>query len=161
MVAFLVFAIGCSLFGSRSEKPLKPFEIVSLRSLESKTYDLGNGLRRLVIQEGSNYQADDGSFQPVNPTLAPAIEAGFDIEARTVQLPFVLNSISGARRFYPVVGDKTKYVEFGGFSRDLHLNRGAVSAKAVTWTQPDYTIQLIATPTGLNNEADNDVGDTT
>ena len=122
-------------------------ELISFRKLNSKTYDLENGQKRCIHQQGMHYyDLLLGRFEPCNTDLvAGSFANSFTHDVNKSQLPFRIDSATGKRRFYPVVGDKTKWIEEGGFAG---LTNSQISGKQLSFSNTNYDTQFITKPEG-------------
>jgi len=135
-------------------------ELINLRQLNSKTYDLGltpdGKLKRAVsIQQGLHYFDDDTKQLEECDTSLVDDTSGepFSHEAKKIQLPFKVDSATGKRRLYPVRGNKDKWVEFGGFPALLGLSAASVLDQKLSWNKESLSLDFQAIPEGLKFRA--------
>jgi len=118
-------------------------ELKNKRTANSKTFDLGEDKRRVVIGY-THYQDEKGEWQDCD--LESESLEGYDAFYKHLPLPTALKQ-SGARRIYL---DKKKYVEFGELKPVGDVVKGVsslTSAKAEI-INDDYKIEYLVTDMG-------------
>lgn len=123
-------------------------ELVGLRGQHHKIYDLGNGKRAAIVQNGLHCKDwDTGLWESPDLSFETSPTSGFTHRVKRSGVRWEVGSGNGNRRFYPVRGDTTKYYQFG--NGGLSMTGGTVSGNTVTWSKAAFDLKMTATPEGM------------
>ncbi|TQM80193.1 RHS repeat-associated protein [Saccharothrix saharensis] len=120
------------------------------RTEDSQTFDNPDGTRTLRLHTGqANVRQADGSWQPVDLTLAPD---GDRVRPGTTPVEVSFATSAQARDLVRVEFDADHHLTYG--LRDAAASRGEVSGSAITYRAvlPATDLRLTATRTGLKED---------
>ncbi len=99
--------------GNKYAQAQEPTELIAKRTANSKTYDLGNGVYKVVASLGAlHYRDAQGSWQNIDTTATESDSIPFT--TKFVKLPYIVRVGSdSSRRIYPDRNDLSYWLELG------------------------------------------------